>query len=369
MKNKATLFEDDKVKILRSPEINFNFSKITGRMETWGKTKDEDPFYSPYGPLHADIEICAGDSCKISCPFCYKGNTSKNLGNSSYMKFDTFEKMFAKFPKTICQIAFGITSLDANPDMFPIYDFCRENGVIPNMTVSSADTPTDEVIDRVVKTCGAIAISVYGNQPKETRYNLIRRFIKAGMNQLNIHFMVSKSSMQTAYELCTDLILDPTLKGLNAVVFLGLKPKKRGEAFQVTENSEFEHLVNFCFASGIKFGFDSCSAAGFDKAVLENPALTDEQKKSYITMSERCESSRLSFYVNVKGEYSHCSFGEDMEKGWGISLLKEDVDFMKDVWHHENSKKFRAELKTLNCECPLFPEIRIENRQGNKTLT
>ena len=33
MKNKATLFENDKVKILRSPEINFNFSKITGRVE------------------------------------------------------------------------------------------------------------------------------------------------------------------------------------------------------------------------------------------------------------------------------------------------------------------------------------------------
>ena len=78
MKNKATLFEDDKVKILRSPEINFNFSKITGRMETWGKTKEEDPFYSPYGPLHLDMEIADGDSCPISCQFCSPEGTQIN---------------------------------------------------------------------------------------------------------------------------------------------------------------------------------------------------------------------------------------------------------------------------------------------------
>lgn len=296
---------------------------------------------------------------------CYKGNTSKKSGNSRNMSLDTFKKVMDKFPKTICQIAFGITSLDANPDMFHIYDYCREIGIIPNMTISSADNPSDEVIDRIVKTCGAIAISVYANQPKEKRYNLIRRFIKAGMKQLNLHYVVHKNSLKTAYEVCVDLVEDPTLKGINALVFLGLKPKERAQAFEITLNSEFEDLVNLCFNCGIRFGFDSCSAAGFEKAVLENPKFTDEQKKFYVGMSERCESSRLSAYINVVGEYCHCSFGEDMEKGWGISLLKEDIDFMKDVWHHENSKKFRAELKTLNCECPLFPEIRIENRNGN----
>ena len=352
---------------------------------------------------------------------CYKGNTAKKAGNNRNMSLDTFKKVMDKFPKTICQIAFGITSLDANPDMFPIYDYCREIGIIPNMTISSADNPSDEIIDRIINTCGAIAISVYGNQPKETRYNLIRRFIKAGMNKrvkvrieknkyeivqnieeesaeyefkemsldeyikltcatevdinnvidihtmkINIHYVVHKSSLKTAYEVCVDLVEDPTLKGLNALIFLGLKPKARGQAFEITFNNEFEDLVNLCFNCGIRFGFDSCSAAGFEKAVLENPKFTDEQKKFYVGMSERCESSRLSAYINVVGEYCHCSFGEDMEKGWGISLLKEDIDFMKDVWHHENSKKFRAELKTLNCECPLFPEIRIENRHGNK---
>ncbi len=50
------LLETDTVKILRSPDINFNFSKITGYMQTWGKTEDEDPFFSPYGPLHLDLK-------------------------------------------------------------------------------------------------------------------------------------------------------------------------------------------------------------------------------------------------------------------------------------------------------------------------
>jgi len=363
---KPTLLETDKVKIFRSPEINFNFSKVNGYMQTWGATVDSDPFFSPYGPLHADIEISSGNSCPTTCKFCYKGNTGSKQGEMNNMSLETFKKLFAKFPKTICQIAFGITGLDANPDMFPIYDFCRENGVIPNMTVSSEDNPSDEVVDRIVKTCGAIAISIYPQQAKDRRYNLLRRFIKAGMKQLNIHYVVSKSSLQTAYEVCSDLVTDPTLKGVNAVVFLGLKPKKRGEAFQVTENDEFTKLVNFCFASGIRFGFDSCSAAGFEKAVWDNATFTEDQKKLFTGMSERCESSRLSFYLNVKGEYCHCSFGEDMEKGWGISLLDDKIDFLKDIWFHDRSKKFRDELKELNCECPLFPEIRLVNRDGKE---
>ena len=495
------LLETDTFKMLRSPDINFNFSKVTGYMQTWGKTPEDDPFFSPYGPLHLDMEISDGDTCPQSCSFCspagtkintvhgevniediregdivigmdvndksitlqkveelyhreytgdlvcieldngnilkltpehevftenkgwipvkelemsdtvvfltkrkienittehfsgdvynfhclpnenyfsynmlvhncYKANTGKKAGNYRNMSLETFKKLYVKFPKTICQIAFGITSLDANPDMFPIYDFCRENGVIPNMTISSGDNPSDEVLDKITNTCGAIAISIYANQDKDARYNLLRRMIAAvernntreNKMAINIHFVVHKSSLKTAYEVCSDLVTDPTLKGVNAIVFLGLKPKERGQAFEVTKNDEFTKLVNFCFASGLRFGFDSCSAPGFEKAVQESKTLTDEQKKQYTQMSEKCESGKFSAYFNVVGEYSHCSFGEDMEKGWGISLLDDNIDFMRDIWVSKQINAFRDELKANDGQCPLFPEIRIENR-------
>ena len=360
--NKAVLKESKTVKVFRSPEINFNFSKVNGYMEVWGKTKEEDPFYSPYGPLHLDVEISDGDSCAIGCAWCYKGNTGKKAGNSRNMSLETFKQLIAKMPKTICQIAFGITSIDANPDMFPIYDYCREIGIIPNMTISSNDKPSDEVLQRITDTCGAFAISIYGSQPRETRYDLLRRFIKSGAKQLNIHFVVHKNSLETAYEVMSDLVTDPTLKGINAIVFLGLKPKNRGQVFDIVKNDDFTKLVNFCFASGISFGFDSCSARSFDKAVMESDKISDEQKKAYLGMSEPCESSRMSAYFNVEAKYYHCSFGEDMEKGWGIDILDDKVDFIRDIWEHQNAKNWRTELESLNCQCPLFPEIRIENR-------
>ena len=71
-------------KIFKSDNFNNYFNKRTGLNITFGKTKDEDPEFSPFGPLIADIEIstiCHGVKSKeginTPCKFCYKANTSR----------------------------------------------------------------------------------------------------------------------------------------------------------------------------------------------------------------------------------------------------------------------------------------------------
>lgn len=83
-------------KIVRSKTYNYNFDKETGFFARWGKTKEDDPLFSPFGPEILDIEIttkCDGVGGKL-CPFCYKSNTP----NGKNMSFETFKKMIDKFP-------------------------------------------------------------------------------------------------------------------------------------------------------------------------------------------------------------------------------------------------------------------------------
>jgi len=47
---KATLKIDANTKAFRSPIYNYIFDKKTGFFVRWGKTLEDDPPFSPYGP-------------------------------------------------------------------------------------------------------------------------------------------------------------------------------------------------------------------------------------------------------------------------------------------------------------------------------
>jgi hypothetical protein len=93
--------EDKNFKIIKHPDFNLIFRKEDGLTYTWGKTQDEDPDFSPLGPIIADIEI--SEICHEGCKFCYKANMAKGAN----MSFETFKTIFHKFPRTLTQIAFG----------------------------------------------------------------------------------------------------------------------------------------------------------------------------------------------------------------------------------------------------------------------
>jgi len=115
-------------RIVKSPEYNYYFNKITGYFARWGATKEDDPAMA-VGPEIADVEIstvCHGvpreyetdgkRGPSVPCPFCYKANSpcGKN------MSFETFKKLFDKINTGfLCQIAFGADSrAESNPDLW-----------------------------------------------------------------------------------------------------------------------------------------------------------------------------------------------------------------------------------------------------------
>lgn len=322
---KATIIENEKIKIFKSKNLNYYFNKQTGVTITFGKTIKEDPI--EFYPIIADIEIttiCNGYN-NTPCPFCYKGNN--NIGKN--MSFEKFKLVFHNLPKSLTQIAFGVDACcKSNPDTFKIFNYCRQNGVIPNVTVANISQKT---ADKLSKVCGAVAVSRY--EDKLICYESIKKLKKAGLRFCNIHQMLSKETLLQAYE-----TIDDYIKGdlnINAIVFLSLKKCGRGRKYNSISQLEFSSLVNYAMKNKVPIGFDSCSAPKFINSVKNKSNF-----KQLNQITEPCESTLFSIYINVKGKVYPCSFNE---KGEGLDIINCN-NFDKDIWYSNQLKTFRNKL-------------------------
>jgi len=335
------------IKKVRTPSYNYNFDDITGKFSRWGETEKDDSQYSPIGPELIDCEIstiCHGIN-GVPCEHCYKSNT----GIGKNMDLETFKTIFNKLPKSVLQIAFGIGSLTSNPDLLEIFWHCRDNGVVPNVTINGWGL-TDAWAFKLAEVCGAVAVSRYDD--KNVCYNAVEKLTKAGLKQVNIHQLVAEETYENCVETTHDIETDSRLKDLNAVVFLSLKKKGRGEEYTKMSQEKFDSIVNYCLDNWIKFGFDSCSSGKFLDFLDRHPKynLIKEQIKQNI---EPCESTLFSAYINVDGYIFPCSFCEDIVSGEYL-LDPNKKDFLQDIWYGEVFKWFRGML-IYNCrKCPMY---------------
>lgn len=354
----GTLMDNAEDKIYKSPDCNFIFNKTNGEMITWGKTLDDDPVFAPF-PFILDIEVttkCNGPANKL-CSFCYKSNNP----NGYNMPFEHFKNIVDKMP-FLTQMALGADAQGiTNPDMFKMMHYARRKGIIPNITI--ADVSTD-VAKKLAAVAGAVAVSVYRHAGFDVAYDSIQRLSDAGMKQINIHFMISSSTIDDAYKVIDASKNDPRLKNLNAIIFLGLKQKGRGTKFDYVSTEQYQKLVKYCLDNEVRFGFDSCSAPAFLRAVEG-----DERFEQFKVHTEDCESTLFSSYINEKGEFFPCSFTENWKEGsWdtGISVLDAD-NFITDVWNHPKTVQFRNILigntDHNGCRnCPAFAVCSIDMR-------
>jgi MoaA/NifB/PqqE/SkfB family radical SAM enzyme len=249
------------------------------------------------------------------------------------MSLETFQRVFEKLPPTLTQIAFGIGSIDANPDLWAIFQHCREHGVVPNVTING-DRMTDADYDRLVELCGAVAVSRY--ELKDVCYNAVQELTSRGMQQVNIHMVLAEETYGQCRELLQDAATDSRLEKLNAIVFLALKPTGRGVSWTpLADTDRYRQLVEEALAKKIGIGFDSCSAPLFLKAMERHP-----EYPRFEMMAEPCESWLFSLYVNVDGCVFPCSF---LEEGEGIDMTTVD-NFQRDVWDCKTAQEWRERL-------------------------
>jgi iron-sulfur cluster protein len=323
--------------IFYSKDYKFTFDKKSGMFVRWGETTKDNGKLELGLPEIADIEIstiCNGIN-GIPCSFCYKGNT----GTGTYMNFDTFKKVFHNLPPTITQIAFGIGDIEGNPDMWDIFDYCNINGIVPNVTVNGEGI-TEEIADKLVSKCGAVAVSLYDF---DKTYDTIKSLTDKGLQQVNIHFMLSLETYPNAIKLMKNYKSDDRLKKLNSIVFLSLKQQGRAKrGYTILKDDYFKSLVNYALDNEIPIGFDSCSAQKFLKSVKDH-----EKYELLEQLSEPCESTIYSMYINVEGKFFPCSFVENTD-GWynGLDIVNTN-DFLKEIWYDDSTKLFRE--KVINC--------------------
>jgi len=343
------IVEDENTKSLVHPKYNFRFRKSDGLFVRWGSTKEDDGDMTLGLPEICDMEIsevCDGVPGIGPCKFCYKSNTG-NKGD--LMSFETFKNIFHKLPTTITQIAFGVGTLRKHPEMWDMFKYCRENGVIPNLTING--DVDDEEFDKIAQYAGACAVSVYD---KDLSYDAVKKLTDRGMKQVNIHQMISLETFETTKQVLQDKLTDPRLAKLNAIVLLSLKLKGRAvkNNFSILPQEKFNNLVNFAMDNGIGVGFDSCSCWKFIKSIEGR-----ENQKQLEMFADPCESTLFSAYVDCRGDFFPCSFAEgNGEWKEGLSVLKCN-DFLEDIWYNDKTLKFRNNvIKCRNCKinCSIY---------------
>ena len=335
-------FIEDNWKKFRSEHYNYDFNMSNGTFMRWGKTKDVDPEFSPYGPEILDQEVST--SCRMGCPFCYKSNTA----NGRHMTFETFKMILDKFPKYngihfLTQVAFGIGDIDVSDDLWKMMEYCREEQVIPNITINGTRM-TKSIVNKLSSLCGAISVSRYEN--KNICYDAVKKLSDKGMDQINIHQLVSEETYDQIIETLYDIKNDPRLKKLNAIVFLSLKQKGRGEHFNQISMDKFSEIVAICIENDIVFGFDSCGANKVTTVFKQMGIL--HQYDKYI---EPCESGSFSSYINIDAVFHPCSFSNNCTLG--IDVTKAN-DFLDDIWNARSTRDERNKIHLNGRSCPYF---------------
>lgn len=345
-----TVFDTEDTKKVEGPRFNSMFYKKSGVFWRCGSTPQEDPQYNPVGPELLDTEISI-DGCPNLCKFCYKGNTKSAPTN---MSLETFKTILGKFPKTLTQVAFGITGIQTNPDFISMMQHCRDMDIVPNFTLSGIDL-TPEIADQCAKLIGAVAVSIYAD--KDIGYDTVHAFTSRGVKQTNIHLVLSQETLPHIKRVLADIKTDLRLKDLNAVVFLTCKPKGRASTgYHPVDRHEYINIIKHCIDNQIMFGFDSCGAPLFD-GVIDQLDLPTSVKNYMKMCTESCESGLFSAYVDVYGRMWPCSFSENAPSQAHIDVLSVK-NFQNDLWYATPVKNFRERLyaSTINgCRvCPLY---------------
>jgi MoaA/NifB/PqqE/SkfB family radical SAM enzyme len=189
-------------------------------------------------------------------------------------------------------------------------------------------------------------------------FSSVSKLVEEGVRQVNIHQLVSEETLADCIHLIEQVVEDPRLTSLNAIIFLSLKKKGRGKSFSPLNQEKFNFLLKKAFQKNIRIGFDSCSTFKFLKSVQHTPHI-----EWFKTIAEPCESSLFSAYINTGGKFFPCSFVE------GEKLFPKGLDviscrnFLEEIWYHPTTNRFRrlilnSELKNKFC-CRMCPQFEI----------
>jgi len=273
-----------------------------------------DPVYAS-SPELVDCKIT--NQCDNGCAYCYMGS---GLDGKHCWLEDYFQLLDQMSDLGVFQIALGGGEPAMHPHLIPILLVTREVGIVPNYS-TNGNHLTQEIVDASREFCGAVAVS-WHNPPNIAA----TEWLISGGVKTNIHFILSEQKVDDAIGLMRALN-NGLLPGLNAIIFLRLKPVGRAKAMRVDlGGAELEKF----FAETekghpYKIGFDACLIPLVERYADFNPVYFDH-----------CDGGRFSCYIDaVEMEMKKCSFDRSsgfdlrevpMEEAWAIMTANVKVE-------------------------------------------
>ena len=350
----------DKFNKLVDAEFSFNsfFNPRTGEyLRTGILDEDEkdtgiDAFMSSF-PHLLDVGIMGHCShglsgrCSAAGTHCYQSGASIQQEN---MTLEDFKTIVDQSRGQVFQFALGGRGdPDQHEDFEEILSYCRENGIVPNMTTSGYLLDESKAA-LIGKYCGAAAVSWYRN---DYTFRAIDLLSDTGIH-VNLHFVLSRRTLEEAIKLIEDRQIH---QKINRIVFLLYKPVGQATDEDILPYDErtryFFSLIDTEYGLA-KIGFDSCCVPG----VLNSTHIVDP------SCYDACEAGRFSAYVTPDMQFLPCSF--DQSQQWAVSLRTHSL---KQAWSSDAFEAFRAHLRIAcpDCDkralcmggCPIKPAITL----------
>lgn len=306
----------------------------TGILDAHEKDTGEDAFMSSF-PHLLDVGIMGHCShglsgkCTASGTHCYQSGASVKQQN---MLLEDFKSIVDQSKGQVFQFALGGRGdPDQHEDFEQILKYCRENGIVPNMTTSGY-LLDEEKAALIGKYCGAAAVSWYRN---DYTYRAIDLLCSAGI-RVNLHFVLSRKTIDEAIGLIEN---EQIYEKINRVVFLLYKPVGQASLEDVLSFDEktkyFFSLIDTDYGLK-KIGFDSCCVPG----VLNSTHIVDPN------CYDACEAGRFSAYVTPDMKFLPCSF--DQSQQWAVSLKDSTL---QQAWGSDAFESFRQHLRIACPDC------------------
>ena len=279
-----------------------------------------DPIYAS-SPELVDCKIT--NQCDNGCTYCYMGS---NRDGKHCQSKDYFFLLDQMCDLGVFQVALGGGEPTMHPDFSLILRTTKQWGVVPNYS-TNGNHLTQEIVDASRDFCGAVAVSWHDPPNVAATEWLIRDGVKT-----NVHYILSEQKVDEAIGLMRALD-NGLLPGLNAIIFLRLKPVGRAHGADAgfTADSLERFFAETQKEHPYKIGFDACLIPLVERYADFNSMFYD-----------LCDAGRFSAFVDaVEMQASRCSFG-----GHSYDLREGS---MMDAW-----ESMTMDAKIKDCALGLF---------------
>lgn len=319
--------------------------------DLFGNDTGLDPLRASYPEL-LDVGIMGSCThglsglCAASGVQCYQNGASLIEPHLSLTHFKSIVDQSAG--RTFQMALGGRGDPNDHPDFIDMITYAHDHGIVPNFTTSGMGLK-DEHLPAIKHCCGAVAVSWYRSPMTE---KTLERLKSAGI-KTNIHYVLSKSTLDEAFTLMDRVLHDPSI---NRLIFLLHKPVGQGhqdEVLNMTDPRVQRFFHRFDDPTLMeKVGFDSCGV----------PGLLNATSRIDPSCIEACEAGRFSAYITPDYRLVPCSFEKD--PAYAVDL---HTHTLAEAFDSPPFDRFRNQLEghctgctdreSCRSGCPIVPAI------------